>query len=79
MSQEKVDRHKYEKTHRKQIVAKKKLERALTYIIAFAIIAIIVIWAVFSFKSKVEQNSDTVAQTYVNTTAIDDYITSLNE
>ena len=78
MSQAKVDRHKYEKYNRKKIVAKQKVNRFLGYLILVAIIALIVVWAVFSARAKLGSGEETtVEQTYVNTTAIDDYFANM--
>ena len=78
MSQAKVDRHKYEKYNRKKIVAKQKLNRFLGYLVLVAIVALIVVWAVFSARAKLSSSEETtVEQTYVNTTAIDDYFANM--
>ena len=77
MSQAKVDRHKYEKQNRKKIAAKQKFGKFLGYLILVAVVALIVVWAVFSAKAKFGTTDETVEQTYINTTAIDDYLSGL--
>lgn len=54
MSQAKVDRYKYEKAHRKEIMKKEKRKRVLTWIASIAVCAVIVSWVGFSMYKSYE-------------------------
>lgn len=77
MSQEKVDRYKEQKKNRKAIQAKKKrkalITKACVSLVALALVAWLGYSAVDSYEKK--QNSGPVT---ADTTALDDYMTSLN-
>ena len=82
MSQEKVDKKKYEKTHRRSLLRKKKLEEFLS-IACVCVIAIGIIgWIGFSVYTKVEENAaaNATAQYFeIDSSGIQDYLSSLVE
>lgn len=81
MSQQKVDQKKYDKTHRKSLVRKKKLEEALSITCVCVVAAFIVVWIGFSIYKKAEDAAEANA-TYeyydVKTDAVQDYLNTLN-
>ncbi len=81
MSQQKVDQKKYEKTHRKSLVRKKKIEEVLSLICVTVIGVAIVAWICFSVYTKHEQ-AVAANMTYdyydISTTAIQDYLSTIN-
>lgn len=81
MSQQKVDQKKLDKTNRKSLVKKKKLEEAMSLICVGIIAVAIVVWIGFSVVTKFQQNA-AANQTYnyyeVSTSAIQDYENTLN-
>ena len=80
MSQEKVDKKKFEKTHRRSLLRKKKLEEFLS-IACVCIIAVgIVAWIGFSVYTKVEDSKEANAtsQFYeIDSSALQEYLGSL--
>lgn len=82
MSQEKVDKKKFEKTHRRSLLRKKKLEEFLS-IACVCIIAVgIVAWIGFSVYTKVEDSKEANAtsQFYeIDSSALQEYLGSLQE
>ena len=81
MSQEKVDKKKFEKTHRRSLLRKKKLEEFLS-ITCVCVIAIgILAWIAFSVYSKVEESAANVTSQFyeIDTTSIQEYLGSLQE
>ena len=82
MSQEKVDKKKFEKTHRRSLLRKKKLEEFLS-ITCVCVIAIgILAWIGFSVYSKVEESeaANVTSQFYeIDTTSIQESLGSLQE
>ena len=81
MSQEKVNQKKYDKTHRKSILRKKKLEEALSLVVVFVIGVAIVGWIGFSIYTKVQSaKEDTHTHEYVevNTSALQDYMSTVD-
>lgn len=82
MSQEKVDKKKFEKTHRRSLLRKKKLEEFLS-IACVCIIAVgIVAWIGFSVFTKVEDSKEanTTSQFYeIDSSALQEYLGSLQE
>ena len=82
MSQEKVDKKKFEKTHRRSLLRKKKLEEFLS-IACVCVIAIgIVAWIGFSVYTKVEDSKEANAtsQFYeIDSSALQEYLGSLQE
>ena len=82
MSQEKVDKKKFEKTHRRSLLRKKKLEEFLS-IACVCIIAVgIVAWIGFSVYTKVEDSKEanTTSQFYeIDSSALQEYLGSLQE
>lgn len=82
MSQQKVNQKKQDKANRKSILRKKKIEEILS-IACVAVIGIaIVAWIGFSVYKKAEQAKEANA-TYeyneITTTAIQDYLNTLNQ
>lgn len=81
MSQQKVDQKKYDKTHRKSLVRKKKIEEALSIACVGIIAVAIVVWIGFSIYKKAEETAEANA-TYeyydLSTDAIQDYLATLN-
>ena len=82
MSQEKVDKKKFEKTHRRSLLRKKKLEEFLS-IACVCVIAIGIVARIgFSVYSKVEESeaANVTSQFYeIDTTSIQEYLGSLQE
>lgn len=78
MSQEKVDRYKEQKKNRKAIQAKKKRKALITKVCASLVALALVAWLGYSVVDSYEkkQNSGPVT---ADITALDDYMTSLNE
>jgi len=76
MSQAKVDRYKEAKKNRKEIMAKEKRQQALTRIIGSVIVVALVAWIGVSGYNMYEANKP-LETVYVDTTAIDDYMTTL--
>ncbi|MCR5666790.1 MAG: hypothetical protein K6G01_08155 [Eubacterium sp.] len=77
MSQAKVDRYKQEKANRKKIMAKQKRQNFFSKLIFLLILAAIVVWAAFSIKNYIENNTE-VTKTYVNLDALTDYLADAN-
>ena len=80
MSQEKVDKKKFEKTHRRSLLRKKKLEEFLS-IACVCIIAVgIVAWIGFSVYTKVEDSKEanpTSRYYEIDSSALQEYLGSL--
>ena len=84
MSQEKVDQKKYDRTHRKSLVRKKKIEEFLSITCVAVITIAIVAWVGFSIYTKVEANNEENAETSVvyneiDNSAIQNYLSTLYE
>ncbi|WP_406545043.1 hypothetical protein [Pseudobutyrivibrio sp.] len=82
MSQEKVDKKKFEKTHRRSLLRKKKLEEFLSIACVCAIAVGIVAWIGFSVYTKVEDSKEANAtsQFYeIDSSALQEYLGSLQE
>lgn len=82
MSQEKVDKKKFEKTHRKSLLRKKKLEEFLSIACVCVIAVGIVAWIGFSVYTKVEDSKEanTTSQFYeIDSSALQEYLGSLQE
>ena len=80
MSQQKVDQKKYEKTHRRSLLRKKKLEEFLSIACVSVIAIAIVAWIGFSVFTKVEENAEANATTEyfeIDSSGIQDYLSSL--
>lgn len=81
MSQEKVDKKKYDKAHRESLVRKKKFEEAISIVCVSIIAVAIVGWIGFSIYTKAQQAA---AENHVyeyhdiDSSAIQDYISTLN-
>lgn len=83
MSQEKVDKKKYEKTHRRSLLRKKKLEEFLSIACVSIIGLAIVGWIGFSIYTKVQESQAELAAANIvyhdiNASAIQDYVSTLN-
>ena len=84
MSQAKVEEHKEEKLHRKQIVKKQKRNRFLIGLASVAICAALAVWIGWSVYGKVRTASQQAAAskekvvTPIDLSAIDNYTSSLN-
>lgn len=82
MSQEKVDKKKFEKTHRRSLLRKKKLEEFLSIACVCVIAVGIVTWIGFSVYTKVEDSKEANAtsQFYeIDSSALQEYLGSLQE
>ncbi len=82
MSQEKVDKKKFEKTHRRSLLRKKKLEEFLSIACVCVIAVGIVAWIGFSVYTKVENSKEANAtsQFYeIDSSALQEYLGSLQE
>lgn len=82
MSQEKVDKKKFEKTHRRSLLGKKKLEEFLSIACVCVIAVGIVAWIGFSVYTKVEDSKEanTTSQFYeIDSSALQEYLGSLQE
>ncbi len=81
MSQEKVDQKKYDKSHRRALVRKKKIEEFLSLACVLVITVAVFGWVGYSIYSKASQK-DEADKTYeyhdIDTSAITDYISSIN-
>ena len=82
MSQQKVDQKKHDKANRKSIVRKKKIEE-IASLVCVSIIAIAIVgWIGFSVYKKAEQvklANATYEYNEITTTAIQDYLNTLNQ
>ena len=83
MSQTKVEEHKEEKLHRKQIVKKQKRNRFLIGLASVAICAALAVWIGWSVYGKVKDANEQAEAakekviTPIDLSAIDDYTSSL--
>ena len=76
MSQAKVDKYKEEKKNRKEIMAREKRKQKAGIAAAVLVGAAILGWAGVS-AYQIYENSKPLETVYVDLTAIDDYMTSL--
>ena len=78
MSQKKVDAYKEQKANRQKILKKEKRILMLEKLAGFALCIVAVVWIGFSVYSKATENTVTeVQETILDTTALDDYASSL--
>ncbi len=77
MSQEKVNRYKEEKANRKRILAKERRRRRLTRLCGGVIALALVCW--FGYSVYDLATRPTTEALEIDTTALDDYISSLEE
>ena len=77
MSQAKVDRYKEAKKNRKEIMAKEKRQQALMKVLGGAVVVVLVAWIGVSGYNMYEANKP-LETVYVDTTALDDYMTTLD-
>jgi len=77
MSQAKVDRYKEAKMNRKELMAKEKRANAFRAFVGGAVLVVLLGWIGVSGYDmyKAKQPKETI---YVDTTAVDDYMTSLD-
>ena len=82
MSQEKVDQKKYDKTHRRSLLRKKRLEEFLS-IACVSIIGLAIIgWIGFSVYTKIQSadaENATVEYAEIDNSALQDYLATLYE
>lgn len=76
MSQAKVDRYKEAKKNRKETIAKEKRQRVLTKLVGAVVAVVLVAWIGVSGYNMYQTNQP-LETVYVDTTAIDDYMTTL--
>ena len=76
MSQAKVDRYKEAKKNRKETIAKEKRQRAVSKLIGAVVAIALVAWIGVSGYNMYQANQP-LETVYVDTTAIDEYITTL--
>jgi len=82
MSQAKVDQKKYDKTHRKSLVRKKKFEEVLSICCVSVIGIAIAAWIGYSIYDNAKEAAEAnITYDYydISTTAIQDYISTLSE
>lgn len=84
MSQAKVDRNKEQKRNVKKIMAQERRSWMLTQAVLYAIIAAVVIWIAVALyqavKAPTTDTSSVQSVSYtVDTSALDDYIASLED
>lgn len=83
MSQAKVDRYKEQKKNRKKIMKREKMENALVKICSALVCAAIVVWigysAVNMSKNKSEETTGETTSYTLDTTALDNYLSGLQE
>ena len=77
MSQAKVDRYKEDKKNRKEIMAKEKRANALRSLAGCAVAVALLAWIGVSGYNWY-QASKPLETIYVDTTAVDDYMTNLD-
>ena len=77
MSQAKVDRYKEDKKNRKAIMAKEKRANALRTLAGGAVLVVLLGWIGVS-AYNMYQASQPLETIYVDTTAIDEYVNTLD-
>ena len=77
MSQEKVDRYKEQKANRKQIMTREKRRKFLIKVCAGVIALALVCWLGYSIYDTV--NKPDTSDVAITTTAIDDYVSGLQQ
>lgn len=75
MSQEKVNRYKEEKAHRKQIIAREKKKQTLTKLCAGVIALALVCWIGYSVYDTATRPDTSDVE--IDSTALDDYISTI--
>ncbi len=79
MSQEKVDYNKEQKKNRKKIMKKHKIERVLSIVAGVAIAVVLIGWVSFSaYKNHKSTETATVTYNNIDTSALTDYISTIN-
>ena len=77
MSQEKVDRYKEQKANRKQIMAREKREKFLVKFCAGLVALALVCWLGYSIYDSA--NKPDTSDVAITTTAIDEYVNTLQQ
>lgn len=77
MSQEKVDRYKEQKANRKQIMAREKHEKFLVKLCAGLVALALVCWLGYSIYDSA--NKPDTSDVAITTTAIDEYVSTLQQ
>ena len=81
MSQKKVDQYKEQKANRSEIMKKEKRTLMIEKIIGGVVTLLVVCWVLFSVITKltaVDDSTQEVVTTAMDTTAIDDFVTGLS-
>ena len=81
MSQKKVDQYKEQKANRSEIMKKEKRTLMIEKIIGGVVTLLVVCWVLFSVYNKltaVDESTQEVVTTAMDTTAIDDFVTGLS-
>lgn len=81
MSQKKVDQYKEQKAKRSEIMKKEKRTLMIEKIIGGVVTLLVVCWVLFSVITKltaVDDSTQEVVTTAMDTTAIDDFVTGLS-
>lgn len=78
MSQEKVNRYKEEKANRKQIMAKKKREKAIRRVIGAVVAVVLIGWVGYSAVDAY-QDSRPREVVEVDYTAVEEYLQTIAE
>lgn len=76
MSQEKVDRRKYEKTHRKELIRKQRIKTALTVILSVVIICGGGGWIGYAMYTNYQERLPR-STCQVDTTAMENYLNEM--
>lgn len=81
MSQAKVDQYKKQKANRKKEMRKEKMERTIVGIGAIIVAAAICVWIGYSIYGAASGTgaNDNSSAVSVNTSAVDDYLSGLEE
>ena len=67
MSQEKVDKKKYEKTHRKELMKKEKRKKIITRsLITILLLALVGAYAYYMVQQKNKKDSDALTEEQLN-------------
>ena len=81
MSQKKVDQYKEQKANRSEIMKKEKRTLMIEKIIGGVVTLLVVCWVLFSVYNKltaVDESTQEVVTTAMDTTAIDNFVTELS-
>lgn len=78
MSQEKVNQYKEEKANRKQMIAKKKREKAIKKTVGAVVVVVLIGWVGYS-AVETYQDSRPREMVEIDYTAVQDYLQSIAE